>query len=443
MSDLFIAASASSARRAASPFRLNLEQQRKRAKELLKGLQAGDADALRRFQNHHPQWLHLEQATSSELEKALRLSEAQLVIARELGVPSWPRLKAHVMAMDRSWSRIQEGGLARDQELPTLHVRCGSDIEQALKQAGFAGDFLEYSDPFCQGPVRSDIDWLQARVDFVSNSYGRSCGMDRDAIAAKIQREEEGLHSAASLYERVVLWFEHDTYDQLILARCLAAFAGRPPRRLELISPARFPGGVRFIGLGQLPPEALDLLWAERAPVTAGMLEEGRAVWDALRAPDPRPLAALAARGTAGIPQLGKAMQRHCRELPWTRDGLSLTQRLILELLADSARTAGQVFHDLTMVREPLPWMTDLAFHDVLNGMRALEQPVMDGTFTSEDRRWVNEVLTITPLGRAVLARGVDWLSLLPPARWVGGVLISSSAPGWRWDEDRASAVNC
>jgi hypothetical protein len=43
------------ARRFASPFRLNLEQQRKRAKELLKGLRSGETDALRRFQAYHPQ----------------------------------------------------------------------------------------------------------------------------------------------------------------------------------------------------------------------------------------------------------------------------------------------------------------------------------------------------------------------------------------------------
>ena len=38
----------------------------------------------------------------------------------------------------------------------------------------------------------------------------------------------------------------------------------RRPRRLELINIGEFPGAVRFIGLGQLPPEALRMLWAKR-----------------------------------------------------------------------------------------------------------------------------------------------------------------------------------
>ena len=42
------------AMRTASPFRLNLEQQRKRAKELLAALRAGEPAALQRFRSRHP-----------------------------------------------------------------------------------------------------------------------------------------------------------------------------------------------------------------------------------------------------------------------------------------------------------------------------------------------------------------------------------------------------
>lgn len=74
-----------------SPFRLNLEQQRKRAKDLLNALRAGDAAALARFRKHHPGGVDLH--SSREAERLARLSEAQLVVARELRFPSWPKLK--------------------------------------------------------------------------------------------------------------------------------------------------------------------------------------------------------------------------------------------------------------------------------------------------------------------------------------------------------------
>lgn len=420
----------------ASPFRLNLEQQRKRAKDLLRALRAGEAVAAARLRRHHPR-----KPEPGQTAVAARLSDAQRVIARELGLPSWPRLTRHIAAMECSRARIRQRGPAPDGDMATLHIRCGSDIAPALRQAGFTGGFLEYADPFCQGPVLPGAGWLEARVDFLAHAYGPAIGLSREEIARKHRQAEDRLHAAASGPERVVLWFEHDTYDQLILARCLAAFADRPPPRLELISPGRYPGGARFIGLGQLPPEALRLLWAERKPVSAEALRAGQRVWDALRAPDPRALSALAARGTAGIPQLGRAVRRHCQELPWVRDGLSLTQRLILDLLSEGPRRAAALYHALMLDREPLPWMTDLIFHTILEELRQGSEPVLTGLFDGKDRRWPRETLTITPLGRAVLAGGTDRLSLSPPPRWVGGVLIPGHAPCWRWDEDRSTVL--
>lgn len=424
--------------RPASPFRLNLEQQRKRAKDLLKGLRAVDADALRRFRAQHPK----ATPQGGMPDGLARLSEAQLVIARELGLPSWPKLKAHVEAMDDAWAGIISGGAAPDRGMATLHIRCGSDIAPSLRQAGFAGDFLEYSDPLCQGPVLDAPDWLDRRADFLAARYGEGVGRSRARIAGDLAAAEAGLRSAASRYDRVVLWFEHDSYDQLILARCLAQFAGAPPARLDLVSAARYPGAMRFIGLGQLPPEALRLLWDARAPVSDGALRAGSAVWAALRAPDPRLLAGLAAAGIAPLPQLAAALRRHCQELPWTGTGLSLTERLVLELLAERPRTVGEAYAALMLEREPLPWLTDLMIHSIVDSMKAARAPVFTGVHEGEERHWSKERLTITPLGRAVLAGEVDWLSLRPPARWLGGVRIAG-ASCWRWDEATAGVVEC
>ena len=50
--------------------------------------------------------------------------------------------------------------------------------------------------------------------------------------------------------------------------------------------------------------------------------------------------------------------------------------------------------------------------------------------------------MTLTDLGRAVLRGEVDFLSLKPPSRWVGGVEIAPGRPDWRWDEKRRDAVS-
>ena len=78
----------------------NLEQQRKRAKDLLKAVRAGDGEALQRFARFHPRL-----GTSPVLRDDARLADAQWVIAREYGFTSWPRLKAHVEALSGKQER--------------------------------------------------------------------------------------------------------------------------------------------------------------------------------------------------------------------------------------------------------------------------------------------------------------------------------------------------
>ena len=54
-----------------------------------------------------------------------------------------------------------------------LHIRCGSDIRETLQAAGIEGDFLEFSDPVCQGPVPADTDedgFRKIRTRFVVNA---------------------------------------------------------------------------------------------------------------------------------------------------------------------------------------------------------------------------------------------------------------------------------
>lgn len=73
--------------------RLDLEQQRKRAKDLLRAHRRGDRSAAERVAGQLPRARRL--AIDQVLALPLRLADAQLVIAREAGFASWPRMKRH------------------------------------------------------------------------------------------------------------------------------------------------------------------------------------------------------------------------------------------------------------------------------------------------------------------------------------------------------------
>ena len=111
-------------------FRLNLEQQRKRAKDLLRACRAGDAAARRRLANA----LDPRRPDAA----ALKLNDAQFAIARELGFASWRDLRTHVMAQAAARAAIAQRGPAIDADMHTLHIRCGSDIKGELEAARFA-----------------------------------------------------------------------------------------------------------------------------------------------------------------------------------------------------------------------------------------------------------------------------------------------------------------
>jgi hypothetical protein len=175
------------------------------------------------------------------------------------------------------------------------------------------------------------------------------------------------------------------------------------------------------------------------------MLKLGLDAWRALVNPDPRELAAIMRSGTPALPLLANALHRHLRELPSSVNGLSFTEEMALQLLAEDEMNLIHLCGDMTYARDPLPGQGDLQIRDrVLNmegaSARAYERRPGVGRQGESRPPWT-DVLTITDLGRAVLRGEVDFLSLRPPSRWVGGVEIGAGFPDWRWSEEMRNAV--
>jgi len=406
---------------------LNFEQQRKQAKELLKEFRDQDPTAAARFVRAHPQGTTLSPAK-------VKLADAQLVLARENGFASWPRLKAHCDGLAEASRQIAAGEATLLDSADTLHLRCGSDIRHALSIAGFHGRFLEFADPFCQGPVPAAPReaFIETRARFIAAAYGLR---PQDALARQTAEYQalQDLPAKAT----VVLWFEHDSYDQLVLAFLLNHFSAAADRPgLELICVDEVPGVPDFTGLGQLAPALLRWLWLHRrAPVSEDQLQLGQRVWSAFTAPRPDDLYAIARDGTPALPTMAGALRRHLQELPSTHNGLSLTQQLMLQILADEGPlTGGALFGRLTSGPEPLPFLGDLMFWHVLADLGQASRALYQVDGDDGGLPWPKRRLAITETGRDVLAGKTDFLSLYRGERWVGGVRIRDDGPCPRWD---------
>lgn len=310
-----------------------------------------------------------------------------------------------------------------------LHLRCGTDIRDTLRAAAIPGEFLEWADPICQGPVLAlpEPEYLERRRAWLSAAWE----LPRAEVDAKLQPMSM-LPARLEPHDEVCLWFEHDLFDQSILIQILAALAEARELwpRLRIVSIDRHPQVRRFIGLGQLKPELLGPLYPQRTPISPEAFELAVRAWDAWREPTPDRLR----RGdwhSEALPFLAGAIARHLDEFPRDDDGLGLTQRLTLTAIHDAQTSQGhgyamQIFGRLLSELEPTPWLGDLMWWAYLRELAAGPAPLIEmlGEFPAEH-------LTLTPLGRAVLAGEKNWLDVsgpteYGPSRWRGGVEISA-----------------
>jgi hypothetical protein len=136
-------------------------------------------------------------------------------------------------------------------------------------------------------------------------------------------------------YDELVLWFEHDLFDQLNLIQLLSR-VGRDravPKPVTLISIDSYPGHPHFKGLGELTPADISSLFDARTLVTPQQFALAAAAWDAFRSQDRGRLQAFLRRDTTGLPFLAAALQRHLDEAAGD-DGLTPSERRLLEQLS-------------------------------------------------------------------------------------------------------------
>lgn len=421
------------------PKRLSLEKLKKEAKDLLKQLEDDSPDALMRLEEHR-----------STSKSNIKLADAQFIIARENGLSSWAKLKRHIELMTRASEQIAQGHMSPDNDYKTLHIRCGNDIKDALQTCGFTGDFLEVSNPFPQGPVphfEPLNEFVKVRTKYLKENYSEYAPQDRiQNTESEIRHVEDMLFNADKRYQRIVLWYEHDSFDQLSKAYVLAHLSKLTLKEtiVECIQIEGFPGVSKFIGIGQLSrmPEAILTLWAQRQPVTQTMIAHGAKCWNAFTNNSPLDLWALSQEAEPPLEQMPIALKRTLMELPCIENGLSLTEYLSLDILArEEAMTPGAIFNLLMTESDPLPFHGDIMLLLVLRPLWEGDQPAIKVVEELAEEHPMRQVLlSITDLGRSLLAGEINWLTLHKETssidRHVGGVHITSSGRNWYWNPE-------
>lgn len=317
-----------------------------------------------------------------------------------------------------------------------LHVASGTSTTQTIEAAGIPGRCSIWADPLYEGPVPgglADEDLIEVRRRYLAGVVAAAPvdpANDLREWRAVIERER---------YDELVLWFEHDLFDQLNLIQLLAWIQGRLPATtpVSLISVASFPGHPAFKGLGELSPREVASLLPGRQRVSEAQYALANLAWEAFRAPTPRALDGIRRDGTSALPYLGAAVRRFLQEYPWTNDGLSRSERRLLALADGGGVALSQAFPRMHE-GEHAYYVTDLTLAVLARELSRTSPPLL--ALRQPDAataRMLSGFVTLTDTGRAVLAGRLDRVATCGIDRWLGGVHLLGQSGVWRWDEAR------
>ncbi|WP_045461184.1 DUF1835 domain-containing protein [Vibrio hyugaensis] len=412
-------------------FSINLNQQKSVAKKRLKAIHHNDTNALEQVKQFHSQ-------PETLTPESIQLADVQHALARELGLSSWSKLKAHVEELESHKLAINNQANPLDAELTTLHVRCGHDIQQQLKTCGFEGDFLPMIDPLCIGPIPNDEKgFVVIRAQYVVDTLLPVMGR-KDSVQEVAQFEQGNIHTLLDQqYERIVFWVEHDAYDQFMLLRGLSLLEETEGKIIEIIEFNQFPGTERFIGFGQLPAEAIRSCWQHRKPVTAKLFSQAKRCWHALLSQTPQPLVNLLEQHELDcLPNIKAVITRHLQELPHSESGLSFTQHLALQILNEQNEPIKvKDWFQKHQQQESIPTLGDAMFYALLLPLAQAENPLF--TVDSLDKNWWEQQISISEKGRTCL----NGHSTFFQDYWVGGIHNQANRR-WTWNHIQLSSLH-
>jgi DNA-binding transcriptional MerR regulator len=290
-----------------------------------------------------------------------------------------------VRALYERWSSLDDSTstaayLARrggDPAGTPLHVTNGESAGSTLRESSLGGVVLSWDDALHVGPLAFDpCESRPLRAAFLAeNGWG-----DAAAIETELERRDELLAKA----QQIVIWVEHDLYDQLQLLQVLAQVPDEA--EVELVQADEF--------LGSLDAAGLEAQWLRRRRVAPVARRAARAAWRAVTEGD------LSVQ-VSELPYLAGALRRLAQE----REKPSRTKRQLLSLLAGGPKTPPELFLANQKLEEA-PFLGDtwcylfiweLARDGLARGPLPLPPPLGD------ERTFVSISVELAPEGRQLV----------------------------------------
>ncbi len=322
--------------------------------------------------------------------------------------------------------------------MDVLHVTNGSVVVSRIHDLRLGGRVLSWDDLLHEGPVPAGMDAAalrRLRAGFLSASNAG----DAAGIARSFETRDRVLEEGAASAD-LVLWFEHDLYDQLQVLQILDRVRDRCEGSLRAILADDY--------LAAQPDETLRSWFQARRALTADEWDAAAEAWRLFREPEPVGLSAFDHPGA--WPALRSAVRRHLQQFPAIETGLSRTERQTLAALGAGPRTPRDLYAAANRAVEDAVFMGDFGWWLHVGPLLTAGRPLLriDGAaHGSSDHPdwWADDdrapKLALTADGDRVLAGELDHVAINGIDRWLGGVRLDETGPDWRWDESRGGVI--
>lgn len=313
-----------------------------------------------------------------------------------------------------------------------LNITNGDSAVEIMQQANIPGMFLPWRDVLHDGPVPGilSLDELsEIRASFIiEQNWGHPDDIKQHFI------ERDNTLKSFEKFEKVILWFEHDLYDQLQLLQILDWFhqnSRSNKTTLSILCVDQY--------LGMLSPNEMEALLKHQKPIAENQLLLAKNAWSAFRSDSPEKWHALLRTDTAALPFLADAIIRLLEEYPSCKNGLSRTAQQALKIVAQGEKHPANVFARY-QESEARRFLGDSCFWSILHEFLTSSPPLLE---LSGDQKFVTptnpaQELTITTEGKETLSEKRNWLNIVNLDRWIGGVHLTPSN-NWCWNSHTKS----
>ncbi|WP_079914314.1 DUF1835 domain-containing protein [Paenibacillus sp. 32352] len=322
-----------------------------------------------------------------------------------------------------------------------LHIVNGDSFGSTLKESGIAGEVLVWRESLYEGPLSvtfTDHETREAR-----SNYFDARGVPANVFRSYTDDQESKLRDCFR-YKDIVLWFEHDLFDQTMLIYLLQWFHKHEfllaNTDLYLVCIDSFPDVHPFRGLGQLTPQQTRQLDGTWVPVSKEQLELAGRAWNAYASCDPRDLMKLLKEDTSALPFLGSSMKCHLERFPSVFNGLSRVEQSTLEGLSSGLERLPDLFRHIS---ESIPsyGLGDVQYWGYVKGLYLIPEPLIEvigpplpGYMSEGPIDFGQWTVRMNPLGEQVMSGQADFVERNEVNRWVGGVHLYGQRGIWRWD---------